>query len=133
MSNRPNGKTNFSSHKVRSFESNIFYDDHFKLYEVIKTYLNNNVNKRLIITPSLSKKDVFDYSKNSFVQFIKVSGYILDETINDNDVFESLYHFFEYIFIELDMKDLSFIYKSFNEDSSQKELLYKIFKNKKKD
>ena len=99
MSNRPNGKTNFSSHKVRSFESNIFYDDHFKLYEVIKTYLNNNVNKRLIITPSLSKKDVFDYSKNSFVQFIKVSGYILDDTINDNDVFESLYHFFEYIFI----------------------------------
>ena len=133
MSNRPNGKTNFSSHKVRSFESNIFYDDHFKLYEVIKTYLNNNVNKRLIITPSLSKKDVFDYSKNSFVQFIKVSGYILDETINDNDVFESLYHFFEYIFIELDMKDLSFIYKSFNEDSFCEELLYKIFKNKKKD
>jgi hypothetical protein len=128
MSNRPDGKTSFSTHKLRSFESNIFHSDHFKLYEVIKIYLLINLNKRVIITPSLSKKDIFDYSKNSFVQVIKVSGYILDDTINDNDIFEALYQFFEYIFLELDMKDLSFLYKSFNEDSSQKELVYKIFK-----
>jgi hypothetical protein len=133
MSNRPDGKTNFSTHKVRSFESNIFNSDHFKIYEVIKTYLTSNLNKRIIITPYLSKKDVFDYSKNTFIRIVKVSGHILDDTVNDNDIFEVLYKFFEYIFIELDMKELCFVYKLFNEDSCQRETAYKIFKNEKKD
>ena len=134
MSNRPDGKTNFSAHKVRSFESNIFKSDidNFKIYEVIKKSLINNSNKRIVITPYLSKKDVFDYSKNTFVQIIKVSGYILDETVNDNDVFEVLYKFFENIFIELNMIELCFIYKTLNEDLSERETAYNIFKNEKK-
>lgn len=126
MSNRPDGKTNFSSCKVRSFESNIFNSDHFKICELIKTYLSTNLNKRVIITPYLSKNDVFDYSKNSFEQVVKVSGYMLDDTVNDNDVFEALYQFFEYIFLSLNMKELYFIYKSFNEE--YREVAYKIFK-----
>jgi hypothetical protein len=132
MSNRADGKTNFSSHPVRSFESNIFYQDHFKIYTIIRTYLINNSNNRVIITPELSKRDVFDYSNHSFIKIIKVSGYILDDTVNDNDVFETLYKFFENIFIELELKELHFVYKSFNEIFLAQETSYKIFKNEKK-
>ena len=135
MSNRPNGKTNFSYHMVRSFKSNICHPDHFKIYDVIRTYLiNNKDNKdnKVIITPELYKIDVFDYSKQTFVQIIKVSGYILDDKVNNNDVFESLYQFFENIFIELDLKELYFVYKSLDENFLTQETSYKIFKNEKK-
>jgi len=132
MSNRSDGKTNFSSYKVRSFESSIPYSNNFHLFEIIKAYLSSNSNKKVIIKPSLSKEDTFDYSKNTFIPSIKIYGHILDETINDNDIFEELYLFFENIFIELDMKELHFLYKNFNEDPSQREISYKIFKNKKR-
>lgn len=135
MSNRPDGKTNFSSHKVRSFESTIFHSDHFQVYEVIKKYLINIPNKRVIIVPHLSKEDVFDYSKNSFIQVIKISGHIIDETLktlNDIDIFEVLYLFFENIFIELNMKELSFLYNSYNDDNLKITVMHKIYKNEKR-
>lgn len=132
MSNRPNGKTNFSYHMIRSFKSNICHPDHFKIYDVIRTYLVNNKDNKVIITPELYKIDVFDYSKQTFVQIIKVSGYILDDKVNNNDVFESLYQFFENIFIELDLKELYFVYKSLDENFLTQETSYKIFKNEKK-
>lgn len=132
MSNRPDGKTNFSSHKVRSFESTIFHSDHFQVYEVIKKYLISNKNKRVVIVPHIYKEDVFDYSKNSFVQFIKISGHILDETVNDIDIFEVLYLFFENIFIELNMTELSFLYNSYNDDNVNISVVHKIYKNEKR-
>lgn len=128
MSNRPDGKTNFSYHKIRSFESNIIHQDHFKIYDIIRTYLINNKDNRVIITPELCKIDLFDYSKQTFIQAIKVSGYILDDKVNNNDIFESLYRFFECIFIELDLKELHFVYKPLDEQETS----YKIFKNEKK-
>jgi len=133
MSNRSDGKTNFSVHKFRTFNSTISHSNHFQIYEIIKSYLSNNTNKkRIIIKPSLSKEDIYDHNINTFVSSIRVSGYILDDNINDNDIFEALYLFFEYIFLQLDIKELYFIYNNLNEDPSERELIYKIFKNEKK-
>jgi hypothetical protein len=129
MSNRPDGKTKFSSRKVRPFKSNVVYSNQFYLYEIIKLYLSSKLNKRILITPILSKADIFDSSIDGFVSCIKISGYISDDTVNDNDVFEELYLFFENIFIKLELKELSFTYKNLDGPSHQT-LIYKTKINK---
>jgi hypothetical protein len=106
---RPNGLSSFSLSSIRSYESIIKHENHFLIYNLTKEWFQQRNSKyKLIIDIRLSKIDFFCTHNNDFKNYILINGQIHDDNVNDNDVFEELYGFFEYLFINLKLKNLSF-------------------------
>lgn len=109
MSNRPDGLSSYSIFPIKYYEAIIKHENHFAIYQKVKEWFEKRISKyKFIISIQLSKQDFFCTHSNDFKTYIKIQGQILEENISDNDIFEELYTFFEYLFIQLKMKELSF-------------------------
>lgn len=110
--------TTFTSEEVRMFESNMksIKNDlnDFQLYEKIKQYYSNQ-SKKYSFNPNISKRDVYDVESQMYLSEIVISGIITNNLINDNDVFEEIYLFLEFLLIELDLSCLTFIFNGLDE------------------
>ncbi len=123
-SSRING-ISFSRCPVRTYEAIIKHDNHFEIYEKVKQWFADSKNKyKFIIKPRLTTEELF--SENKFKKYIVIKGYIEDINLNDNDIFEEVYSFFEYIFIKMEMEELSFYMNSIENTN----YLFKIYKHK---
>lgn len=125
---RSNGLSTFTSSNIRSFNSainilNII--DKYDLFNTIKDYYEN-YEKPLFI-PYLSDENFFCREEKTFKNSVRIHGIICKEDINDNDVFEQIYSFLEYIFISLKLPYLTFVFKGFNDEK-----IYNIKPNDKK-
>lgn len=106
---RPNGLSSFSSSSIRTYRGLIKHENHFEIYTNIKEWFQQRQHKnKYIFDMCISKVDFFCKYNNEFKNYIEIRGEIFDENVNDNDVFEELYLFFEYLFINLKLKNLSF-------------------------
>lgn len=129
MSSRPSGLSSYSISSFRSYEAVIKYENHFTIYQKVKEWFEKRDSKyKFIINIRITKEDFFCIYSNEFKCYLKIYGQIFDENVNDNDVFEELYSFFEFLFIELNMKELHFhISNMFHEEN-----IVKIYKKDKK-
>jgi hypothetical protein len=125
---RSNGLSTFTSSNIRSFNSTINIlniIDKYDLFNTIKDYYEN-YEKPLFI-PCLSDENFFCREEKTFKNCVRIHGIISKEDINDNDVFEQIYSFLEYIFISLKLPYLTFVFKGFNDEK-----IYNIKPNDKK-
>lgn len=123
---RPDGLSTFISHNLRSFESNIEINDvcdKYKILNTIKSYYKEY--KKILFTPYISDELFFCNKECTFKSSIKIHGIIEKEDINDNDVFEQVYKFFERIFLDIQLSSLTFVFKGIDEQK-----IYKIKKCK---
>lgn len=134
---RMNCLSTFTSSEVRMFESNInsIKNDlnDFQLYEKIKQYYSKDSKdskelKKYSFNPTISKRDVYDVESQMYLYEIVICGIIRNNLINDNDVFEEIYLFLEFLLIELDLRSLTFIFNGFDEKKMYNILNLKYFK-----
>ncbi len=124
---RPDGLSTFVSHNLRSFECNIEINevcDKYKIFNTIKEYYKEY--KKILFIPHISDELFFCEKENIFKPSIRIHGIIEKEDINDNDVFEQVYKFFEAIFLVMQLSSLTFVFKGLDEQK-----IYKIKKCKK--
>ena len=107
----PRFLSSFKSYEVRTFFSNIKCNklNNFDINIKVKEWMEKN--EKHIFEISLSNYETIFYEKE-YCPCIKISGFVEDENINDHDVFEKIYHFFEYLFIELNLPFLSFVFQN---------------------
>ena len=94
----------------------------FKLYEKIKEYFSSHSShstySKNLFQIRISKQDIYDIESSNYSSEITISGIITDDTLNtlnDNDVFEKIYSFLEFLFVELHLCSLPFLFRGFNE------------------
>lgn len=121
---RQSGLSTFTSFNFRSFEARIVLDDnniHY-VYEKIRKYLNPfKTPLKLCVTSEIM------FFENKSYDTVKITSIFEDDNTNDNDLFETIYTFLEYIFVSLSLTSLTFIFKGFDEHK-----IYKIKNNKNK-
>ncbi len=121
---RPSGKSKLTSYDYRYFESTIKCDDHYLIYQKVKEWFS--LNSSIIYEPILTKVDILDiilddhnhhnhHKEIKYKSCINIRGHIIDNKVNDFDVFEELYNFFEFLFLELKVKEISFIFRDSEE------------------
>jgi hypothetical protein len=107
---RMNGISTFTSSEVRTFDAYLSnLSSPFKLYEKIKeyflehsSYLSHSKN---LFQIRISKQDIYDIESSNYSSEMVISGIITDDklntlnTLNDNDVFEKIYSFLEFLFV----------------------------------
>jgi hypothetical protein len=106
---RPNGLSSFTTSSIRYYKSIVKHENHFIIYQHIKDWFQQRQHKhKFIFDICISKIDYYCTHSNEFKNYIEIHGQIFDENVNDNDVFEELYLLFEYLFINLKLKTISF-------------------------
>ena len=116
MSNRPDGITRFTSYEYRFFEGKIKTDNLFEVFDKTKQWIDGrDYRYKKNFEPCFTREDVLELSTLKFRSCIKISGYILNNIINDFDIFEELYSLFETLFVEFKQEELLFMFKGFDE------------------
>lgn len=121
---RQSGLSTFTSCDFRSFEAHIILDlnttnnIHY-IYEKIRKYINPfKTSLKLCISSELM------FYENKSYDILKITSIFEDDNTNDNDLFETIYTFLEYIFLSLSLTSLKFIFNGFDERK-----IYKIKNN----
>lgn len=130
---RPSGLSSFKSYNVRSFCSTIKCIGFSSIDINIKVKEWMSTQDKYIFEVCVSNVETVFYEKQ-YSPCIKISGFIEDDNISDNDAFEKIYSLFEYLFVELSLTSLTFIFKGFIDEiiADNQHKVYRIEKPKKK-